>query len=255
MKFQNFLPPSLEDLEPYDEILIEPEEHLFELKERFLQLLLVSTIILFLLLCSLNICSELILRLVPEIEFFQISPQDFLLDNILNLLNIAILTIYPSILKEILFFLDPAFLLKEKMYIYPLIAISTINFFLGILFGFTILAPVTFNFFIDYSSNIIQPSWAFGDFSKFLIRLIYITILLFQIPIIQIILFLAELVSLDFFLKKWKYILVGAFFISGILTPSTDPFTQTFLAFVICGLYTSGIFFSKLLYTNLNQKF
>lgn len=41
-------------------------------------------------------------------------------------------------------------------------------------------------------------------------------------------------------LSQWRYVIVGATVVAAVLTPSTDPFTQTLLALPLIGLYFGG---------------
>ena len=69
----------------------------------------------------------------------------------------------------------------------------------------------------------------------------YSTGIAFQIPIIQILLGLANIVSMFQMLKIWKYVALLATILGAILTPSTDPITQLFLSFAILFLYFVGV--------------
>lgn len=51
-------------------------------------------------------------------------------------------------------------------------------------------------------------------------------------------------------LAAWKYVVVGATIAAAIITPSTDPFTQTLLAGPLVGLYLAGSYTVKLLEAN-----
>jgi sec-independent protein translocase protein TatC len=48
-------------------------------------------------------------------------------------------------------------------------------------------------------------------------------------------------------LKGWRYVILGALVVGGVLTPSTDPLTQSLLAGAVGGLYFGGIGLVKLL--------
>jgi sec-independent protein translocase protein TatC len=61
--------------------------------------------------------------------------------------------------------------------------------------------------------------------------------LLWQVPVVQILLGQFGLVSSQQFFAQWRYVIVGA---TAVLTPSTDPFTQTLLAIPLIGLYLGG---------------
>lgn len=41
-------------------------------------------------------------------------------------------------------------------------------------------------------------------------------------------------------LSQWRWVVVGATVAAAVLTPSTDPFTQTLLAVPLVGLYMGG---------------
>ena len=48
------------------------------------------------------------------------------------------------------------------------------------------------------------------------------------------------LVSSQAMFSQWRYVVVGATIAAAVLTPSTDPFTQTLLALPLIGLYMGG---------------
>jgi sec-independent protein translocase protein TatC len=69
----------------------------------------------------------------------------------------------------------------------------------------------------------------------------YSTGLAFQIPIIQILLGLLNIISAKQMLAAWRYIILVSTIIGAILTPSTDPLTQLLLSIAILMLYFSGV--------------
>lgn len=68
-----------------------------------------------------------------------------------------------------------------------------------------------------------------------------------QVPVVQILLGQFGLVSSQQFFAQWRYVIVGATAAAAVLTPSTDPFTQTLLALPLIGLYLGGAGAVKLL--------
>ena len=71
--------------------------------------------------------------------------------------------------------------------------------------------------------------------------------LAFQVPIIQSLLGLLGLVSSKQMTAGWKFVLLGGAVIGAVLTPSTDPLTQSLLGGAIVLLYFGGIGLVKLL--------
>jgi sec-independent protein translocase protein TatC len=71
--------------------------------------------------------------------------------------------------------------------------------------------------------------------------LFYSTGLAFQIPILQILIGLLNIVSPKQMLSAWRYIILISTILGAILTPSTDPLTQLLLSSAILLLYFSGL--------------
>lgn len=64
-------------------------------------------------------------------------------------------------------------------------------------------------------------------------------------PVIQVMLGQLGLVSSEMMFSQWRYVVVGATVAAAVLTPSTDPFTQTLLAVPLVGLYMGGAYAVK----------
>ena len=64
--------------------------------------------------------------------------------------------------------------------------------------------------------------------------------LVVQVPVIQVLLGNTGIISSKQMFAQWRYVVVGATIAAAVLTPSTDPFTQTLLAVPLIGLYLGG---------------
>ena len=71
--------------------------------------------------------------------------------------------------------------------------------------------------------------------------------LAFQIPIVQVLLGVLGIVSSNQMLSGWRYVVLGAAVLGAVLTPSTDPLTQSLLGGAVLGLYFGGVGLVKLL--------
>ena len=114
-------------------------------------------------------------------------------------------------------------------------------FTLGITFSYYTLIPAALNFFLNYSEEVIEPFWSFDQYFEFILVLFYSTGLAFQIPILQILVGLLNIVSVNQMLGAWRYIILMATILGAILTPSTDPLTQMLLSAAILLLYFAGL--------------
>ena len=138
-------------------------------------------------------------------------------------------------------FLLPGLTKKETKIILPLLVSSVILFTLGITFSYYSLIPAALNFFLSYSEEVIEPFWSFDQYFEFILVLFYSTGLAFQIPIIQILVGLLNLISAKQMLGAWRYIILVATILGAVLTPSTDPLTQLLLSIAILLLYFAGL--------------
>jgi sec-independent protein translocase protein TatC len=77
--------------------------------------------------------------------------------------------------------------------------------------------------------------------------LLFSTGLAFQIPVIQLLLGLIGIVSSKQMISGWRYVILAAAVLGAVLTPSTDPVTQSLLGGAVLGLYFGGIGMVKLI--------
>ena len=147
----------------------------------------------------------------------------------------------PFLLSQVILFLLPGLTKTEIKIILPLLLISLILFSLGLSFSYFILIPAALNFFVTYSDEVIEPLWSFDQYFEFILVLFYSTGLAFQIPIIQIVFGLLNIISAEQMLTSWRYVILISTIIGAILTPSTDPLTQLLLSSAILLLYFSGV--------------
>ena len=112
---------------------------------------------------------------------------------------------------------------------------------MGLAFSYYTLIPAALNFFLNYSKEVLEPLWSFDQYFDFILILFYSTGLAFQIPIVQILVGLLNIISANQMLSAWRYIILLSTILGAILTPSTDPLTQLLLSLAILLLYFTGL--------------
>jgi sec-independent protein translocase protein TatC len=118
-------------------------------------------------------------------------------------------------------------------------------FVLGIVFAYELLIPAALNFFISYGGDVVEQFWSIDRYFEFVLLLLFSTGLAFQIPVIQALLAMTGIVNSARMLAGWRYVVLGAVILGAVLTPSTDPMTQSLLAGAVGILYFGGIFLVK----------
>ena len=216
-------------------------EHIEELRQR---LFLLFWIILFLTTISFLEVKTIVKILeypITNVKFFQISPGDYFISTVKIAFYTGLLFTSPFGISQLILFLLPGLTKKETKVILPLLISSVLLFTLGITFSYYTLIPAALNFFLNYSEEVIEPFWSFDQYFEFILVLFYSTGLAFQIPILQILVGLLNIVSVNQMLGAWRYIILMATILGAILTPSTDPLTQMLLSAAILLLYFAGL--------------
>nr|YP_009315152.1 Sec-independent protein translocase component TatC [Titanophycus setchellii]SCW23607.1 Sec-independent protein translocase component TatC [Titanophycus setchellii] len=224
-----------------DEKEMSISEHLSELRQRVLITLIifaVSTLSSFSMLKQLTIFLQ---KPAQGVKFLQLAPGEYFFVSVKIAFYCGVLLCLPIAIYQIIMFILPGLTGKEATIIIPSLLGSVFLFFIGILFGYTVLAPAALNFFINYGADIIEPIWSFEQYFDFILLLLLSTGLAFQIPIIQVFLGFLQIISSKQMVSAWKYMIVLATILGAILTPSTDPFTQILMSAAILTLYFSGV--------------
>lgn len=222
-------------------------EHLQELRERLFIVFIIFCAITLLSLMNIKDIAYVLEKPAIHIKFLQLAPGEYFFVSIKIAVYLGIIFSVPFGVYQIIMFILPGLTKQESSYIIPILISSIILFFFGITFAYKILIPAALNFFISYGSDIVEPLWSFEEYFNFILISSFSTGITFQIPILQILLGIFNLVTSQKMLKYWKYVVLGSTIISAVLTPSTDPITQIFMSLAILSLYFFSIFILKAL--------
>lgn len=181
------------------------------------------------------------------VKFLQLAPGEYFFVSLKVAGYSGLLVASPFILYQIIQFVLPGLTRRERRLLGPVILGSTVLFVAGLVFAYLLLIPAALNFFISYGADVVEQLWSIDKYFEFVLLLLFSTGLAFQIPIIQLLLGLLGIVSSGQMLSGWRYTIIAAAVLGAILTPSTDPLTQSLLAGAVLGLYFGGIGFVKLL--------
>lgn len=152
----------------------------------------------------------------------------------------------PFFLYQIWAFVAPALYGHERRMIWPFLLMSTILFYAGILFAYTIIFPMLFHFLSKLAPEgvILMPD--IGEYLDFAIKLLLIFGSLFQIPILMICLVSIRLVTYERLVRFRSYAIVLAF-VMGMLLAPPDVMSQFIVSIPICFLYEIGLIASKIM--------
>ena len=157
---------------------------------------------------------------------------------------------FPYILYEFWKFISPGLLEKEKAKSRGFIFISSLLFFIGVLFGYYIISPLSINFLGTYQvSSQVLNEIDLGSFISLVRSSAIASGIIFELPIIIYFLTKAGLVTPESLVKYRKYALVLVLVLAAIITPP-DVASQIIVAIPIVVLYQVSIFISKIVVKN-----
>lgn len=105
---------------------------------------------------------------------------------------------FPVILFQIWLFFAPALYPQEKKYVYYFIPFGTLAFLLGDLFFLNMVWPLIISFSLAYESDFLFSMLNITQFINFCLRLLLLFGVVFELPLILLILARAGVVNLDF---------------------------------------------------------
>ena len=152
----------------------------------------------------------------------------------------------PVIVYELLAFVGPGLTRQERRWVYPLVLGATLAFLGGAAFAYYVELPPALRFLLGFSGDVAEPNLKIGSYVNFVTRLMLVTGLVFEMPLLVMGLAKLGVVNSRRLLGWWRYALVLAFVVAAIVTPSIDPVTQALVAGPIIVLYFAGIVLAKL---------
>ena len=161
---------------------------------------------------------------------------------------------FPYITYQLWHFISPGMKANERKTSRGFIIISSLLFFIGVLFGYFIIVPLSINFLANYivSTEILNEI----DISSY-ISLIRSSSLaagfVFELPIIIYFLTKVGLVTPEILKKYRKFALVIVLILSAIITPP-DIASQIIVAIPILILYQASIFISRMVVKKQKKK-
>ncbi|MCF4102146.1 twin-arginine translocase subunit TatC [Gillisia sp. M10.2A] len=155
---------------------------------------------------------------------------------------------FPYVIYEFWKFVAPAMQEKEKRNAKGFIFISSFLFFLGVLFGYYVITPLSINFLGKYQVS----KEVFNDFDlSSYISLVRASVLacgiIFELPIIIFFLTKVGVLTPTILRTYRKFALIGVLILSAIITPP-DIVSQIIVAIPVLILYEVSIIISSIIY-------
>ena len=209
-------------------------DHLEELRWRLFKgggALVLAGIIGFCIVHYLHVADILIAPAEPFLPDGKLSVFDPLTPFFFEIklaIILGILLSFPIILYQIWAFLSPALEKRERRIIIPALYMGMVLFGCGVALAYYIALPITLEFLYGFQTD--TANWMIGmnEYLSFVIRLLLSFGIIFELPVVIMILAALGLVTPKFLREKRRHAIVIATVGAAFLSPG-DAMTVTFL--------------------------
>lgn len=227
--------------------------HLVELRDRLIKVLLGVVVVVLALFPFANqlyyFMAEPLLKYLPAqstmVAIDVASP--FLTPFKLVMLAAVVVTI-PWILYQVWAFVAPGLYKHERKWVLPLLASSSILFYVGILFAYYVVFPLVFGFFTSTTPEGVSVMTDISRYLDFVTKMFIAFGAAFEVPVLTFVLIVTGVTTAEALAGARSYVIVGAFVVGMLLTPP-DVISQVLLAVPVWLLFELGLVMSKLVKT------
>ena len=222
--------------------------HLTELRNR---IIVVVVLLLVAFMGCLSFSPDLITFLTDMGEkynyvFVYIAPQELLLVYLNTALVGALVVCFPVVAYEVYAFCSPGLSKRERTFFVASLLAGTLFFVVGVSFARFISLPFVLRFLIQFTREVdVSASISIQQYVSFLLTIFVIFGLVFELPVISVLLTGLGLIQADWLRKGRKIMVVVIFVLAAIITPP-DVVSQVMVAVPMILLYELSIALSAL---------
>ena len=151
---------------------------------------------------------------------------------------------FPLVFWQGWLFLRPALKDRERRAARGIGLSSSLLFFLGVAFGYLIIAPLSLQFLGNYELGDVQARISVMSYMKTIASITMASGLIFQLPVVVYFLSRAGLITPEILKSYRKHALVGILVIAAVITPP-DVTSQLLVAMPVLILYEISIAISR----------
>lgn len=146
----------------------------------------------------------------------------------------------PVLFYEFWMFVSPGLYRTEKKYLLPVVFLSVFFFAVGSSFGYFIVFPYGFQFFLGFATDTIHAMPSMKEYLSFSSKMLLAFGFVFELPLVLTFMARMGLVTAPFLKKNRKYALL-IFFVGAALITPPDVVTQIMMALPLMVLYEISI--------------
>ena len=175
-----------------------------------------------------------------------LNPPDIFILRIKLSIVFGLLIALPYLVRQIWFFVAPALHQHERKWITRLSGISFVLFWLGVMFAYWIIIPLSMKFFMSFGNEFLVPNITMPHYIGFTTFLLIAAGCAFQIPIVLVFLMRMGIVPREKLAKNRGIVLVIILVMSAFFTPP-DAFTMLLMSAPLYSLFEASLLMDKIM--------
>jgi sec-independent protein translocase protein TatC len=200
-------------------------DHLEELRWRIFKCIIalaLGTVVGLVLVMYFDVMALLVRPVEPFLEgdrLVYLSPTTPFFISLKLGLIVGILLALPVVVYQVWAFLSPALEAEERKVIVPSLYFGLVLFCAGVLLAYVWVLPLALQFLTGFQQAYLQSAIEVGQYLGFVVRLLLAFGVVFELPVVVMILSAMGLVTPRFMREKRRHAIVAATVLSSLLTP------------------------------------
>ena len=157
---------------------------------------------------------------------------------------LAVVITIPWILYQVWAFVAPGLYKHERKWVLPLLASSSILFYVGMTFAYFVVFPLVFGFFTATTPEGVSVMTDISRYLDFVSKMFIAFGAAFEVPVLTFVLVMTGVTTVEALAKARSYVIVMAFVVGMLLTPP-DVISQVLLAVPVWLLFELGLLMAK----------
>lgn len=153
---------------------------------------------------------------------------------------------FPVVLYQVIMFVRPGLKGNERRTLYLLLPGGTLLFIAGAAFAYYLVIPPAIHFLLQFGGEIALVTPRLSSYVTLVTTLVVWMGLIFELPIAMFLLAKLGILRPESLSKQRRWVILFAFVLAAVVTPTVDPVTQTMVAAPVVVLFELGLLLTKL---------
>lgn len=170
-----------------------------------------------------------------------LSPSDPFFVTLKLALVVGLLLAFPIIVYQVWTFVSPALMPEEKRAIVPSLYFGLVLFLAGVALCYFAALPLTLRFMMSFQTESLEQSITIGPYMGFVVKMLLAFGLVFELPVVMLVLGVLGVVNTEMLKKGRRYALVIITAAAALITPGDAVALTIFMMVPLVLLYELGI--------------